>query len=557
MLNVYYGREDVDKLRFLFARIKEETARRGHDGRVLLIVPDQFTLEAERAAFDYLDVPAFVNPVVLSMNRLAGRVLDETGGRTEFIDQYGKYMLLARLLHRGRDELAVYRRLENSPAFIEKLSAAIMSFKTHLVSPADLEEGIIKLESDSLLRRKLLDLLFLYRGYEDALAKGGLPDSTDVTRRFVSRIADSRMLAGACVWVYGYDYISPLYIEAIAQMAAVCEEVSVVLTAEPANAFFAMTNGTAEALCEAARKAGAEVCLAGLGDICRGGILPPEQRSGDCPAVLRPPEIMHIEKYLFAFGLDEKQTVFTAGGRLKAAPTNMETGSPEIYRGGILPPALVLHKAADFDAEAAAAARAIASLVRNEGLRYRDILVLCNDPGRRSSAIKRVFDAAGLPTFFDRRRDVDHNPVLEYILALPEIQSRGRRSEDIFRWIRTGLVPLEEEDAEELENYALRYGLRGTAWGRPLRRGAAAYEEEMFARLGAAAAKVAEILDAFRARFTESRTAEGRTRGLRRFLAEDAGLPAMVERLADALEADGFEDYAAEMRGIIEVTDGI
>ena len=39
MLTIYYGRESVDKEKFIFDNIK---------GRAPIVVPDQFTLEAER-----------------------------------------------------------------------------------------------------------------------------------------------------------------------------------------------------------------------------------------------------------------------------------------------------------------------------------------------------------------------------------------------------------------------------------------------------------------------------------------------------------------------------
>ncbi|MDR1796473.1 MAG: hypothetical protein LBR44_03365, partial [Clostridiales Family XIII bacterium] len=332
MLNVFYGREDIDKQRYLFARARAESLARGQDGSVLLIVPDQFTLETERAAFDYLEAPAFVDPVVTSMNRLAGRVLAETGGRTDYIDQYGKYMLIARLLHRGREALSVYRGLENSTAFIEKVSAAIMSFKTHLVTPDALASAVEAMEGDSLLRRKLVDLLWIYRGYEEALAAmdggAGRPDSTDVTRLFAARIRASAFLRGAVVWVYGYDYISPLYTEAIAGMACVCAEVNVVLTAEPGDAFFALTNRTCEALCEAARAAGSEAAVHGIAeDGARRGV-PCAYREKDA----RPEQIAHIERALFAYG--------GAGAPVFAGAAG---------EAGGVPPALRLVAARDFE----------------------------------------------------------------------------------------------------------------------------------------------------------------------------------------------------------------
>ena len=42
MLNIYYGGENIDKEKFIFDNIK---------GRTLLLVPDQFSLQAERDAF--------------------------------------------------------------------------------------------------------------------------------------------------------------------------------------------------------------------------------------------------------------------------------------------------------------------------------------------------------------------------------------------------------------------------------------------------------------------------------------------------------------------------
>lgn len=46
MLNIYYGGENIEKEKFIFEHIK---------GRSLLLVPDQFSLQAERDAFFYLD----------------------------------------------------------------------------------------------------------------------------------------------------------------------------------------------------------------------------------------------------------------------------------------------------------------------------------------------------------------------------------------------------------------------------------------------------------------------------------------------------------------------
>ena len=71
MLYIHYDREDINKEKFIFENIK---------GRTLLLVPDQFTLQAERDAFFYLRKEGFLDLEVRSISRLISETLKETGG---------------------------------------------------------------------------------------------------------------------------------------------------------------------------------------------------------------------------------------------------------------------------------------------------------------------------------------------------------------------------------------------------------------------------------------------------------------------------------------------
>ena len=88
MFTIYYGRENLDKEKFIFSNLT---------GRTLILVPDQYTLEAEREAFRHLGVSALVDVEILSPSRLGSRILSELGGgRKNFIDKYGRHILLYR-----------------------------------------------------------------------------------------------------------------------------------------------------------------------------------------------------------------------------------------------------------------------------------------------------------------------------------------------------------------------------------------------------------------------------------------------------------------------------
>ncbi|MCL2111593.1 MAG: PD-(D/E)XK nuclease family protein [Clostridiales bacterium] len=528
MLHIYTGREDIDKQRWMFERIRQLDVEADRKRPIYLIVPDQFTLEAERSAFTYMDVPAFINPIILSMNRLAGKVLAEAGDSTEHIDRYGNYMLLARLLYRNKKTLELYRGLENSTKFIEQLSEAIMSLKLHLVTPEALMECAEAVGAgdegrsgagEVLLGKKLRDVAILYAEYERMLADS-VPDGTDVMRLFTECIRSSKLLEGAAVWVYGFDYFSPLHLSAIGAMAARSAEVNIVLTAEKDHALFSLTIGMIEKLEEAARKAGTQVHTISVKEDAAG-------RGIDCaylPDDAKPPEIAHVEHSLFA-----------------GPARSYQCDNPVV--GATTPhfaPTLRFIVARDYYSEAEAAAATILHLVRNENLRYRDILVVCNNQDRRAPAIQRVFSAHGIETFLDKRYDVGYNPVLAYITALPEIISRGRRPEDVLRWVGTGLTDICEEDAEELENHAARYGIK---------------DRDDDERITNTIRYINEMLARFSERFgvgghSSEKTARARTDGLKAFLENDARLPEKIAAYADRLEAEGFLGYAAHMRSV-------
>ena len=114
MLHLYYGREDIDKENFIFDHLQ---------GRALLLVPDQFTLQMERALFARTGKEALMDIEVLSMSRLGYRLLAELGGsKRSFIDKYGRHMLLADIARTEREHLQVFCGLERKNSFIEMVN---------------------------------------------------------------------------------------------------------------------------------------------------------------------------------------------------------------------------------------------------------------------------------------------------------------------------------------------------------------------------------------------------------------------------------------------------
>ena len=109
MLNIYYGGENIEKEKFIFEHIK---------GRSLLLVPDQFSLQAERDAFFYLDKTGLMDLAVVDFSALGHKILKEAGGPVPpLIDKYGRHMLLTRILEESDDALKIYKGVRGKNSF--------------------------------------------------------------------------------------------------------------------------------------------------------------------------------------------------------------------------------------------------------------------------------------------------------------------------------------------------------------------------------------------------------------------------------------------------------
>ena len=141
MLNIYYGGENIEKEKFIFEHIK---------GRSLLLVPDQFSLQAERDAFFYLDKTGLMDLAVVDFSALGHKILKEAGGPVPpLIDKYGRHMLLTRILEESDDALKIYKGVRGKNSFVERVNMLISEMKRSEVSVDMLREV-----SESLERRQ-------------------------------------------------------------------------------------------------------------------------------------------------------------------------------------------------------------------------------------------------------------------------------------------------------------------------------------------------------------------------------------------------------------------
>ena len=234
MLNIYRGRETVDKEKFIYGKIKEL------GGRNLVLVPDQYTLVAEKQALSRLGAKVLLDIEILSLSRLGSRLLAESGSdKKTVINRYGRHMLISKILRDENESLDAFKGMWGRENFVAAVNDFISNAKQYEVSPEEISELLIKKVGDgasdgsgngaNALQRKLRDINFVYEKYEDAL-EGKYTDAEDLISMYEEAARESNLIASSNIWIYGFDSFTPKNLSFIAALIARAKSVNVFLT---------------------------------------------------------------------------------------------------------------------------------------------------------------------------------------------------------------------------------------------------------------------------------------------------------------------------------------
>lgn len=528
MLNIYYGGENIEKEKFIFEHIK---------GRSLLLVPDQFSLQAERDAFFYLDKTGLMDLAVVDFSALGHKILKEAGGPVPpLIDKYGRHMLLTRILEESDDALKIYKGVRGKNSFVERVNMLISEMKRSEVSVDMLREVSESLEDSSFLKYKLKDIVTLFSLYEEAIA-GKYLDSEDYITFYGDKMLDSSLVAASDVWVYGFDTFTPKNMLVLERILKTARSLNIVMTWE-----------------DAAKTPSERSAKVDAGDPSQSGDAAWPGDAGFLAADDRE-DLFSLTGFVIrnlvkmAEDLNEEVTcqAITGSGRDNLWSKTMReiSVSPEAPLQE-KDPRITAVCTSNIYAEADRAAAYILQLVREHGYRFGDIVVVCNDTGLRSGVIRRTFVRWGIPVFIDQKRKVIQHPVVGFLLSLLEIIGNGYRDSAVMQLIKSGFLGLAEEEQDALENYVQQFKIRGTLWKKPFSRMGDNYTAEDLNRFNELREQVVSVIETARDRIGKYNTAGEKIRGLYGFLADDFMMEDRIEAMAKAQQEAGFLDGAAE-----------
>lgn len=537
LLRFILGRAGSGKTRRCLDEIRQQLRRAPEGPPLVFLVPEQATFQTEYALVSTPDLAGTVRARVLSFRRLAWLVLAEAGGAAQpLIGDLGKRMIIARILESRRSELRVFGRAARQFGFAGNMVRTLSELKAYLVTPADLERAgsrVVERSGAHILGAKLQDLKLVYAAFEAYLA-GRYVDPDDYLTLSAARLAESRLLDGAEVWVDGFAGFTPQEYQVLEVLLRRAARVNVALCLDPDakrredRELFRLTRETHTRLAELARKNGVRIEALKLNNT------PP-------PRFQNSPALAHLERQFFR------------------RPTAVYRGAAEVK----------LVAAENQRAEVEGAAREIIRLCRERGYRWREVSVIVRHLDDYHEILATVFTDYGIPFFIDRKRTVLHHPLVELIRSALQTVTDDWAYDPVFRFLKTDLAPVSREEVDLLENYVLAHGIRGNRWVadrdwayRPsLRREgeepAPAYQE-LLRRVNEVRRRASRQLLAFHRRLNAAEKVRDMAAAVYDLLAE-LKVPDQLEAWSLEAEADGLLEAAREHRqvwdGVIQLLD--
>ena len=508
MLTLLYSRGGQD----VRGELLERMSRSGADRRILL-VPEQYSHELERALCRTLGNAGARSCEVLSFTRLWSRVSEVAGGgAVPVLDEGGRMLMLYRALRQVGDLLKNYKVSSRKPAFLNGLMASIDECRSYSVTPEELMEAGEELAGPQ--GEKLRDIGLIYSAYEALAAKGQM-DSRTRLDRLAKALEDTRWAAGREIWMWAFDEFTVQEQKVLRQLLRQAP-VTVALSGDPAD---------------------------------RSDIFDPVRRTEKTLLRLAESEGVSVKRERVFRPAPRKDSLAFLEENLFADDCGVWEGSCDVVR----------MTAPDPRQEVEWTAAEILRLVREEGYRFRDIAVCARSFAAYGGLAESVFPRYSVPVFLSAKSDVLQKPVLALVTAALAAVADNYPYDEMFRYLKTGLTGLTEEERDLLENYVLTWDIKGGTWARqkawdmhPDGYGQQLKEEHtaLLARLDDIRRRVIAPLEALRR--NPDRTGRGQALALYRML-ENIDLPRRLEERAAALESRGDLKTAAEYRQLWDI----
>lgn len=423
-LQFIMGPSGSGKSHYLYRKVTEESIK-NPDKNYIVLVPEQFTMQTQKDIVMASPRKGILNVDVLSFNRLAYRVFEETGeNRRLVLDDVGKSFVIRKIAGDYEQQLKILGSNLKKPGFIGEMKSILSEFTQYNIQADTLDKLLEGMDKNTSFYHKLKEIQIVCEGFHNYL-KDKYITGEELLDVLCFAVPKSKILKDSVIVLDGFTGFTPVQNKLLRELLVVADKVIVTATMNEekrSETLYVLGHEMVDTLTKIAREVKIEI--------------------EDPVTFYKKPVYRFRENPSLAF-LEEN--IFRYTGRTY-------NDSPE---------GLSVYHAKNPKEEMSFVAQEIRRLVRAEGFRYRDIAVIASDMDTYSSGVETIFEKYHIPYFMDHKRSILLNSFVEYIRSLIDLAEQNFTYESVFRYLRTNLTGLTQDEIDRLENYCLALGIRG------------------------------------------------------------------------------------------------
>lgn len=433
-----FGVSGSGKSEEIYRRIIEASMEHP-DRNYYLVVPEQYTMEAQRDLVARHPNGGILNIDAIGFNRMCYRIFDELNEPVESVlMDFGKSMLIKKVLDNHRDELMVYGRCAGKIGFVDEMKSMMSELFQYGITRDQVAQVMEGLDPEAVLYKKLADLLCVYDGFTEETGRAYIV-AEQLIEKLIPVVSGSRIMRNSTLYFDGFTGFTPVQMKLIGELMGICPDMTFSFTMDPDDISLAAIKPYE--LFYLSKQSVKDITHMAMDAACE--ILPPVlMRTDSANRFSDNPELAHLESQIFRFPYK----------KYKGSLHNIE-----------------MWASSDLNNEIRFVADKISELVKSGRYRYRDIAVVAGDLETAVHGYSKIMEEYGIPVYIDTNTVLGANPFTETIRSVISLYSENFSYDSVMRYLKAGMTGIDNNSIEYLENYIIKRNVRGyAAWNREI-----------------------------------------------------------------------------------------
>jgi ATP-dependent helicase/nuclease subunit B len=408
--------------------INEIIAKDNGDKQLIYIVPEQYTLGAEKDIVSLTPSGVIINTKICSFKKLGYELISSLGtGNKKALGEVGKLMLLHKLTLKVQDKLTFYKSSVNKQGFIDELSGTITELMQYAVTPEALSDTQLTSLAGSS-EGKLKDIAQIYGMYLEYLSDNSYISQDELNDTLAALIPKSKLFDNSEIWIDGFMSFTPQEHKIIAALMTKAERINITFNLKSTDITYDNIDP-----------------LDSYADIKR--------------------SLTRLTRAAYSLDLEVEAPLLLTGDKRHTSVPELEYIHHCYFNYAAPPydkpsPAISIVHADNKYEEASYVCSDILRLVREKHYHYNEIAIIMEGDDYKL-ALNRALSQHSIPNFLDSKQGLSTHPLTILITSAISIIANGWQSSDILTLLKTGLTDMAYEDVWSLEQYLTATGAGG------------------------------------------------------------------------------------------------